>query len=203
MAFGSDISALLHEIGASVIIVRSAGNIIGEKLIPKSSKQASSLFIREYVVEATCSHITQIVPGDIVQFSGNTYLCVSVTPREFEGSIYDKQVLFYKTNTTASLYYYNANSGYDSNYNKLDDWVVTYLNVPILITEEASGNSIDEKSEAGLLQNRAMEIYLPRSYNTQLLNRFLLPGNEKYKVQGIDKYKFSDIDICHVELDTR
>ena len=205
-SFGPDIEDMLQDIGTPYTILRSGEtNILGEKCLYKLNKQVTKPFIREFFIEATLSYDTEVVAGDIIQFTNDsrTFIIATNTPRNFEGQAFDNQAVFYKCNVLGELKRHSGEIYNSQTYKKDQVWDSVKTDLYGLMTEEIFGNYLDQETRIGQVQNQALFLYVSSSEDIQSLDRFEAVSGEYYKVEEIEKNIYPGIHICHLEVDTR
>jgi len=204
MTIGPDIKEAIVEVGTKYTIVRDGGNITGEYLDYETNAQVTKPFIREFFLEATLVYDTQIVSGDIIQFSTtlSKYFIMNITPEMFENTVISYQAVLYKTNETITVY--RPSEQRDSKtYQIKTVWTPVQTAKPILITSPLFGIDLETDQNLGLIGLQLHEAYVPSNYGIKVLDRLLLSSGEYFRVEAIKKRRFEGIDVLDVGTDTR
>jgi len=204
MTFGPDIKETLQEIGTPFTIIRDSGNITGEYLYYVTNRQVTKPFVREFFLEAVMQHDTEVVSGDVLALSSDTrvFLVAVMTPRNFEGAAFDNQTTILKCNVSGELQRFSGES-YNEDYELQYTWNTIRSNCYGILTEELYGNFVDQKSPAGQLLNKGMLLYIPKHVGLQPLDRYVSSSGEAWKVEEIERFVYSGVDVAHVEIDER
>jgi hypothetical protein len=204
MTIGPDIKEAIVEVGTKYNIIRDSGNITGEYLDYETNAQVTKPFIREFFLDAQVCYDSQIVAGDIIQFTTtlSKYFIMNLTPEMFENSIISYQAVLYKTNETMTIYR-PSNQRDSQTYHMRTIWTPVKTAVPILITSPLFGIDLETDQELGLIGLQLHEAYVPSNYGIQVLDRLLLSSGEYFRVEALKKRRFEGIDVLDVGTDTR
>jgi hypothetical protein len=204
MTIGPDIKEAIVEVGTKYNIIRDAGNILGEYLDYESNAQVTKPFIREFFLEGTLVYDTQIVVGDIIQFTTtlDKYFIMNLTPEMFENTVISYQAVLYKSNEMVTIY--RPSEVRDPNsYHISTTWTPVETARPILITAPLFGIDLETDEQLGLIGLQVHEAFVPTSYDIQVLDRMLLSSGEYFRVEAIKKRRFEGMDVLEVGQDTR
>jgi len=205
MSFGPDLNDMLDDIGSSFTILRDSGNASGEKLIYKVNRQVTKPFIREYFLEAMFQYDTVATVGDVIKFDDNrACLVINLTPRQFENQAFDNQGTLYKCNVSGEIKRYSGEVFDPDTYQKHLVWNTIKSNCYGLLTEDIFGNYQDQDEPIGKVENKALVLYVPTSYNVQENDRIEPISGEFYQVNVVEKRRISlGIDTIKLTEDTR
>ena len=206
MGIGDDIKSTLSEVGSSITIIRSSGNIEGEYLDFEVNRQVTKPFIREFFLEATLSYDTEAVAGDVIEIDTlrKQYLVMNKTPEMFENEINTQECVLYKCNVSGELLRFSGEGWATStDYQHIAQWDTQKSTAYGLLTETLFGSDLTQNEELGQLGVQAQMLYLPSRYGAKVLDRYEYVSGEFLKVEVIESRKFENIDVCYMAEDTR
>jgi len=204
MTIGLDIKEVLVEEGTSFTILRDSGNITGEYLDYETNEQVTKPFIQEFFLQAMLAYDTQAVPGDVIQFdtTGNTYLVVGSNTELFENSSIYKAVVLYKTNCQPGIYRpRNASRG--GQYHIQTIWDLVSAAPYCLVTTQLYGHDLQTDVPVGYIGVEGHELYIQSSIGVKVGDRIRISADEYFRVKAVKKRRFSAVDVCDLEEDTR
>lgn len=202
MSLGSDIDAVLEEIGTVITII---GTGSGEYLDFEPNAQVTKPFIREFFLDAMIPYNTSVVTGDVLEFdvTGERYIVMNKTPMLLENAPAYYDTVLYKCNVSGEL---KRPSGEVRN-------TQTMLKEPVfqsvradcysLLTEPLFSGYLDTEEELAQIGVEREELYVPSSYGVQVLDRFESTSGEYYRVESIRKRRFPGVDVAVLGEDTR
>ena len=201
---GLDIKDVLHEIGTSFTILRSNSGELGtEYLDYEMNRQVTKPFIREYFLEISLPYDTNVIGGDIVEFSDSRqFLVMNVTSENLFNDCIGKEGVLYKVNVSGELLR-PSGEVWDAYYRRETAWQTIKLPCYGLLTEKIFGSDLITDEELGQIGVEAMVLYLPSEVNALPLDRYLFASGEYVKLEVIEHRKFDGVDVCHISEDTR
>jgi len=201
---GLDIKDVLNEIGTSFTILRPNSGELGiEYLDYEMNRQVTKPFIREYFLEISLPFDTNVVGGDIIQFSdARQFLVMNVTPENLFDASLGKEGVLYKCNVSGELLR-PSGEVWDSSYRRVTAWQTIKLPCYGLLTEKIFGSDLITDEELGQIGIEAMVLYLPSEVHALPLDRYLFTSGEYVKLEVIEHRKFDGVDVCHISEDTR
>lgn len=165
---GSDIAAVLGEVGTIVQIERPGETTFTEKVDVSTPSRVSHPFIREFLAEASLPNSTKMLAGDILHIliSNRMYMIMSLVPEYFENEIIEYGAYLYKCNKTALCLVMTEDEQWDARYHKSPSWVPIYEKlVPVLLHDkQAFDRAITLKEEWSNFAMISNELYISGFY---------------------------------------
>ena len=202
MSIGPDIKEVLAEVGVKYVVLRDSGNLTGEYLTYKPNAQVTKPFIREYFLEASLSYDTNVVAGDIIQFSttSDTYIVMNRTPALFENTVIKYEIVLYKTNVLIDLLRPSVVRNAQT-YQMRTVWTPIKSQAKALISVPMFGIDLDTNEELGLIGIGNYELYVPSSYGAQVLDRVRISSSEFYRIETVKSRRYKDVDVLDIGED--
>ena len=200
---GIDIKEAYVEVGTAFTIIRDAGDYSGEYLDFDINRQATKPFIRGFFLECSLPFDTSGETGDILSFdtTRDKYLVINKTPDIFENEIIEYSGVLYQCNVSGELF--RPAEGRDDQYHTGTTWETIKTNAYGLQTETLFGTDLDTDEELGMLGIDSDELYLPKSYGVQVLDRYQPSSGEYYRVESIKTRKFPGVVVVKLGEDQR
>lgn len=202
---GDDIKDAHNDVGSSFSIIRSGEEeLSGEYCIFKTNKQVTKPFIREFFQDGSFDYDTDIIAGDVVQSSDGRHLMImNLTPTVFQDEIIENSAVLYKCNVSGELLRPSEEEGWDDDYRMQGGFSVQAVDVFALQTEALYGHELDSDDELGSLGLEEHELYVPGSFDVQVLDRYQPVSGEYFQVETIKKRRFDNVWVCQITEDTR
>lgn len=206
---GSDIKEVFQDVGVAYNILR-APVLSGEYLDYEENSQVTKPFIREFFLECTLAHDTQVVDGDVIQFmpsgeaqGGERYLVMNKTTSIFENALIAFEGVLYKSNVSGELLRPSGEVWDNQTYHKKTAFEVVSSKVYALQTEPLFGGELEAEEELALLGLEKQDLFIPVSFNAQPMDRYVPVSGEAYLIESIKKRRFKGVDVCVLSEDTR
>jgi hypothetical protein len=209
MVLGDDIKAAYIDVGTRYSACRRGPGLSGELetgyLDFTLNRQVTKPFIREYFIEAALPYDTEVIVGDVLEFTadGRKFLVMNLTPEMFENQSYEYQGVLYKCNVESGKLERSSGESWDSNYRKVPNWVEIDDNVPALQAESLYGHSLEADIELGQLGLEKFELYIPSTYGIQVKDRWTPVSGEWYMVTTVKARRFDGVDVAELREDRR
>lgn len=212
MSIGPDIKEVLQELGVSFTILRDSGDVTGERLDYDSNSQVTKPFIREHFLEVSFQYDSEVVAGDLIQFSTDQrkFFVVHLDPELFENQIIEKRGVLYKANAVVSV---QRPSGEDTDYyQRVVHWNDIKVNQPVtLVDKEYATRLDDEDQDFAQMDLKGLIMFLPASVGILPHDRIVVSGenpyaesgDEMYKVSYLEPHSFRNVVRVFLEEDTR
>lgn len=208
MTVGTKIKNALQKVATPYIILRDSGDVSGEYVDLESNAQVTKPFIREFFLEGMMSYDTVTVPGDVISLtdssgeeSGTQCMLMNQTPANYAGEAMYKEVVLYKCNVSGEL---SRPSGERDTTSYLRD--VQFESVRSscygLLTDNPFGVELQD-DPIGLLDVKAMTLFVPSSVGIRELDRYAPSSGEYYKVETVRLRDFPGVHVCKLTEDTR
>ncbi len=200
---GIDIKEAYVEVGTAFTIIRDAEDLSGEYLDFDINRQATKPFIRGFFLECSLPFDTSGETGDILSFdtTQDKYLVINKTPDVFENEIIEYSGVLYRCNVSGELF--RPTEARSEQYRTGTTWATIKTNAHGLQTETLFGTDLDTDEELGLLGLESDELYLPKSYGAQVLDRYQPSSGEYYRVESIKTRKFPGVVVIKLGEDQR
>lgn len=202
MSIGPDIKEVLQELGTEVTVLRSPTNF-KEKITYEVDSQSSNPFMREFALTASMAYDTAIVSGDLLQFSGLTYMAASMTPDQFENETVEFATVLFKCNRNGFKIVYWNKSQDPVTYKITAGWSVRVASAYGLFYKDFSGNTIEPNTSAGKEPAFILKCLLPASYNVEAEDRIYLSSTEYYRVFDLVRYAYPGLNEVRLVEDNR
>jgi len=145
MAIGDDVKETYEEVGIPYQVEKlDTGGLFDEKCLIEKYTEQSTEFIRQRVVVVNIPYDTEAVPGDLIHLEGEEFLITSKDSTRVENAVAFYRCMLYRCNDFCSIYTYNPNRGYDSNYNKYPEFSLEEENVPLLFLDVPRATEAEE-----------------------------------------------------------
>lgn len=206
MGIASGIKRAIEKVGTAYTVIRDSGNISGEFLDYDVNRQVTKPFIREFFVEVTLPYDTPAVAGDVIQFDEDRrcFLVMNQSPERFKNALISYQSVFYKANVSGELQRFSGETGWSSQtYTRDSHWETEKSPAYGLLTENLFGTDLDRDEEFAQFSLQSSTLYLPHSYGAIVLDRYVPSSGEYFKIASVESRKFDNVDVCHLEEDTR
>jgi len=200
---GTDIKEAYVEVGTAFTILRDAGDFSGEFLDYDINRQATKPFIRGFFLECSLPFDTSGETGDVFQFDTTleNYLVINKTADLFENEIIEYSGVLYLCNVSGELF--RPTDARSDQYRSQTTWETIKSNCYGLQTETLFGTDLDTDEELGMLGIESDELYLPKSYGVQVLDRYQSSSGEYYRVESIKSRKFPGVVVVKLGEDQR
>lgn len=207
MSLGQDLANVYAEVGTKIKILKPDGSeVFGEFIDIDINRQVTKPFIREFFMEASFTHNTDVVGGDVVEFivDGRKFLVMNLTGELFESTIINYNSVLYKCNEIATIKRL-VKGDRDADYNQIRTWSDVAVDVPILLTERFFGTGLgavgpQDFMEYDILDN---QMCISGYYDVKPLDRVWLSDTEFFQVDFVEKRKFEGVWSCVLSEDTR
>ncbi len=160
-------------------------------------------FFSDYVFTAD----THIEIGDRLVLPGGKELLVLVKEPEYcANTVMDYLASGYTINTVGTVYDYNQNPGYDSNYIRQQPWtaITNGTNVKGVMVDRLFRT---ELADIGLHSQESelerIHLYLPGCLNVVSGQRFTTSDGVKYHIEYVEKFRFPGINLAFLINDNR
>ncbi len=204
MSIGEDIKEALEDVGGSITIFRSTGNISGEFVDIESNAQVTKPFIREFFLEAMVSFDTDLISGDVLELvTGDRFMVMNKTPEIVENAVAFFGSVFYKCNVSGELLRPSGEVRSSQTYKKAQAFGSVGSNCFALLTEPLFSGDLDTDEELGMIGIQIKELYIPKTKGVQVFDRYQPVSGEYYRVESIKSRRFPGIDVCILGEDTR
>jgi len=205
---GADISEVYAELGALATIVNRNPVVTGERVLYDVNAQATKPFIREYHLDASLAYDTEITPNDVILLTATNkyYMIMNKTPELFENEVVEWNVVLYLCNLPVTAHILRPVEVRDpATYKIVHGWQVLYDD-PIygLASDRFFGAEIDQETpKAGQFQKWKIDLYIPKFYAIQPLDRIFMTETEYYKVEAIEAHHYPGVNMALLVEDTR
>lgn len=204
---GADISEVYTELGTVTHIISRTPHITTERILYEINSQSTKPFIREHHLDATFPYNTEIVVGDVIKVvdTNKCYMVMNRTPDLFEDEVVEWNAVIYLCNLTPDTCVLRPLETRGSNYNIQQAWTMPVA-PPMygLLTDRIFGSEIDQDSRfTGQVPVWRVDLYFPKMYDIQPLDRLYVSQTEYYKVESIQKYNYPGVSIALLVEDTR
>jgi len=207
MSIGEKIKRkVLQKLGVVFVIERDSGDVTGERLTYELNRQVTKPFIREHFLEATLAYDTEVIGGDVIEFSadGRHFLVANVTPDQFKNVIVEKSAVLYKTNVSGELR--RPTEERDDQEHLTQTFPIVRSSAFGLLTEALFGHELEER-DFGALGLEKHELYLPMSYGAQVDDRYVpdpaTDSGEYVRIETIKKRRYDGVVVYEVGEDNR
>lgn len=159
---GSDLLEVFEEVGVSYDIIRDGSTVATESLVYKSNRLITKPFFIEHQFDVQLPYNTVMTSGDLVKTSdGRQFYCVHLWPEIFEDEIVSYGAVFFKLNSTISLYTPPIGG---SGPNASSAWVLAHSDIPACLVWQNQGPHYDTNSDPleGTTR-RAYSCYIPKA----------------------------------------
>ncbi len=204
---GEDIKDVLAELGTPFIIYKSNGTMIsGEYLDYEHYYEQSTEFIRQFCYSGDFSYDSKVENGDLLFFDDKYFLVLNVKKTLFESEAVDFSNFFIVCNCTNGIFKKEINTRDAGTKKATTSWV----NVPI------TGNIKGLQVEGAIAnQTEIPRMEMPRTVHTLFCQNIgdIRPGyrwypnkddsTEYFKVTGINKYRYTNCFVIHIEQEER
>ena len=201
---GLDIKDVLEEIGTSYTILRpNSGELGTEYLDYEMNRQVTKPFIREYFLEISVPYDSNLIGGDVIQFSdGRRFLVMNLTPENLFNEAIGKEGVLYKVNVSGELLR-PSGEVWGTSYQRVTAWETIKTPCYALLSEKLFGSDIVTDEELGQIGVEASTLYIASEVGVQPLDRYVFASGEYVKIEQIHRREFDGVDLCHVSEDTR
>lgn len=199
---GTDIACVINELGTTATILRTVN--ITEKIMYEVNAQSTNSFMKDYYLDASFKWDTKIVPGDVLQFKGASYLVASKVPEDFEGNVVEYIATILKCNLPSTAKIVSWSQTQDTTtYEITSGWSVKCSTAYGLVYKDARGTLTEELSPTGRTTTFKLLCIVPASYNVKALDRVVVSSTEYYMVQDVEKYEYPGLHVLTLIEDTR
>ena len=206
MDLGLKIKNAIRKVGVSYSIIRSGEvPISGEYLTYDQIIQSARPFFREYASDATLSHDTQAIAGDILHFHklNQRFILSSKVPEMFKNEVATYSCMLFKCNVRNGLIKRSVNEDWDDQtYHKEPEWGIVEAEVDGLMTPTLYGNTLDDQEMGDFAIDRD-ELYIKSSIDLRVNDRFEYPSGEYYKVVTVRTKVYEGLILAEIANDTR
>ncbi len=201
---GEDIAEVIKEMGVLVTILRTPKDI-KEYMSYEVDTSTSRAFYQEYVLNASFTFNSVVKSGDVVIFNADRiYLVTTVIPDTFENSVVENNVTLYKNNFPDTAMLLSPSKVQDPDTFKIThSWVEKKVRPYGLIYKTDYNAPVFPEDSTGRDVRFSMEAVIPSEYLAAVGDRILLTDSEYYRIQDIEKYKFSGMDLLTLVSDER
>jgi hypothetical protein len=205
MSVGDDIKEALAEVGATYTIVRSGEAAISEVGLLEYSSQVTKPITIEHFRRCTAPYDTQMVTGDIVNFSvvNENYIVTNVMKELFENAAVQADAVLYKCNVSGKLLRPSGETWDNNLYHKETQWEVVATGCRAMQVAALYGNELSADEELALIGLKKDEVVIPHSTGVQVLDRWEPYSGEFYSVSTIEARRYPNVDVLIVEEDNR
>lgn len=204
---GPDIKEVYTELGSDISIINRTPIITNQKVIYEINAQGTKPFIREHHLDCTFPYDTSIETGDIVMMTstGRYYMIMNKTPELFENNVVEYSGVLYYCNMPLTAHIVRPVEVRDAEtYNMISGWTVVE-DSPLygLMSDRLFGSALETSARVGQDQLWRIDLYLPKWYDIQPLDRLIVSSTEYYKVETIESYNFPGSVVALLVEDTR
>jgi len=206
---GADIAEVYAELGVAVNIVSRDPVIVEEeRLLYDINAQATKPFIREYHLDGSLAYDTQITTDDVIYIpvTDKYYMVMNKTPELFEGEIVEWNIVLYLCNLPATSHILRpVEVRNPTTYKITHGWQVIHDD-PVygLASDRFFGADVDQETpKVGQFQKWKIDLYLPKLYDIQPLDRVFMTETEYYKVEAIESHHYPGVNMVQLVEDTR
>ena len=206
MGIGEDIKEVFRDVGTAYTIFRDSGNLSGEYLDSFLNSQVTKPFIRAFFLESSLPYDTRAIAGDIIQFdiTSDKYMLMNKTPELFENDVNTNECVLYKCNVSGELSRPVVTDRCPTQtYHSVQEFSTVNAACNALMTEQLFGHDLETDEELGMIGLQKHELYVPRSVDPQVLDRYEGQSGEYFMVTSIKKRRYDAAYICALEEDTR
>jgi hypothetical protein len=199
---GIDIADVMDELGVSATILRSPTNLT-EK-INTSIKETADPFTQEYEFDASFKYNTVIVPGDVIQMLGTSYIVMNKTGDLFEGEVVEYAAGLYKCNTSSTALLLSPTSSVNqTTFVVTSGWSIKKSPAYGFVYKGKRGVSANEETSPGKETTYTLYCLVPASYGAMKLDRFQLSPTEYYRVEDVETYQYAGVHVLSLVEDER
>lgn len=203
---GPDIKEVYDELGAEITIV-NRDTVVTEKILYEMNSQATKPFIREHHLDCTFHYQTNLSTGDIIQVTETEryYMVMNKTPELFENSVVEYTGIMYLCNIPVNAHIMRPIEIRDAeSYDMISGWSVV-RDAPVygVLSDRVFGSALDAGVTVGQAQLWRIDLYLPKWYNIQPLDRLVISEEEYYKIEQIESYNYPGCVVAMLTEDTR
>ncbi len=206
MSVGLDIKKAFQDVGTRFTIKRGNSlNLSGEYLVYEIDLTNTRPFARGYIFSASLAYDSDAIEGDVLLFEdGRRFLLPTRTPEQFNNETIIYETVLLGCNVISGEIQRSSEEVWDGQtYRKTQNWVTIETNVDALIVESFSGNVLDEKEEFGVLTISKKELYISKTRDIKVLDRFQVVSGEFYKVNVLNKDTYSGVLVVEISEDNR
>jgi len=202
---GDDLKAALIEVGASYLIIRDTGDVSGEYGLLEHSSQVTKPLTIEHFRRATIPHDSQLVTGDIIEFTGvgEYFITTNMIPEIFENAAVQYDTVLYKCNIRSGELLRPSGEVWGNDYHKEIQWEVIKNNCYAMQIAALYGNELNTEQEAAILGLQKDEVLLPHSAGAMVGDRWQPASGEYYMISTIETRRYPNVDVLVVEEDRR
>jgi hypothetical protein len=203
---GPDIEEVYAELGTEIVIVNRTPQV-SERILYEINAQGTKPFIREHHLDCTFPYNTSLVVGDVVYMpkTGRYHMVMNLTSELFEDEPVEVNGVIYLCNLPLTARILRPAEIRDvQSYDMISGWSVL-VDAPVygLITDRIFGSQLDELVIVGQTQIWRIDLYLPKRYNLEPLDRVVISDTEYYKVEAIEAYNFPGAVVATLVEDNR
>jgi hypothetical protein len=203
---GPDIEEVYTELGTVITIVNRTPQV-SEKILYEINAQGTKPFIREHHLDCTFPYNTSLVVGDIFYMpkTGRYHMVMNLTPDLFEDEIVEYNGVIYLCNLSVMAHVLRPVEIRDTvTYKMISGWQVIH-DAPIygLMSDRIFGSELNEEPVVGQSQLWKIDLYIPKWYNVQPLDRLVISATEYYKVETIEAYNYPGAVVALLVEDNR
>ena len=204
---GPDIKEVYTELGSDISIINRIPIITNQKVIYEINAQGTKPFIREHHLDCTFPYDTSVETGDIIMMTstGRYYMIMNKTPELFENNVVEYSGVLYYCNIPLTAHIVRPIEVRDAEtYNMISGWTVVE-DSPIygLMSDRLFGSALEDSGRVGQNQLWRIDLYLPKWYDIQPLDRLIVSSTEYYKVETTESYNFPGSIVALLVEDTR
>lgn len=199
-----ELLAVLKEVGSPYTVIKPNGDqVTGEYLDLNDHAEHTNSSIRAFFYDMSLHNPSKCAVGDILRIdSGGAITDVLLTvkaPQGFSGEIVEFTGSGFLANATGHFEQYNQNGGFDSDNNRIKNWVDLYPGVTV---RGAMMDRLYRSSATGIanetvdVQENALQFYISSYYAAvEMGNRWVGDDGTKYKVDQIEEHNFTGIRV--------
>jgi hypothetical protein len=200
---GADIAEVIAELGVTATILRTPKNLT-EKVTYEVNEQATRPVVREHFLNASFAYNSVVVPGDIIQFGGNSFLVANMTPDSFEGETVEYVSLIFKCNFPPSTVFLSPANTQDPNtFAITNGWAIRKANPYGFVYQGDFVVTKNTEVDTGKDVTFKLQCCVPISYGIKAMDRIYLSASEYYRIQDVDDYTYPGVSVMTLVEDDR
>jgi len=204
---GPDIKEVYSELGSNISIINRDVIVTNQKVIYEINAQGTKPFIREHHLDCTFPYDTLLEVGDIALMTSTSryYMVMNKTPELFENNVVEYSGVLYYCNMPLTAHIVRPVEVRDAQtYNMISGWTVVE-DSPLygLMSDRLFGSDLENNAKLGQDQLWRIDLYLPKWYDIQPLDRLIISSTEYYKIETIESYNFPGSVVALLVEDTR
>lgn len=207
LGLGPDIEEVYSELGVLISIVNRVPIVVNQKLLYDVNAQGTKPFIREHHLDCTFPYNTPVVVGDILRIEETStyHMVMNKTPELFENKVVEYSGVIYLCNLPIAAHIIRPIEIRNKvSYNMISGWHLV-ADAPLygLLSDRIFGSNLEAGVMIGQDQIWRMDLYIPKFYDIQPLDRLVISPTEYYKVETIEAYNYPGVNVALLVEDTR